>query len=323
MVTASLTWFAAANELASRAARGLAVRLHWSDEFQLMQALFLLFLFVVGTMLLQSMSATGGVPVRQLMGLPRRSTSLTEWATGAATGWGVVLLAILPQVITGALFVRLWISPRSVYLLMLNLATIAIFALASEAGFRGFAFRRLIDAIGPAWATVVMSLLYAVVGSFNRESTLFTVIAGSVFGLVLCLAWLRTHGLWFGWGIHFAWIATLGVLFGLPVREIDNLASVVETRAVGHRWLTGGISGIEATPWTLIPLLAAVAIVVIVSRDWAWDYTRRPLIPAGYAMDVPPPAAHTEMERSIAPPPPPLVQILPTTPQTRSVEPER
>lgn len=322
LVTASFTWFAAASELASRAARGLAVRLQWSDEYQLMEALFLLFLLCVGTMVLQSIFSTG-MPVRRLIGLPRRPTSAREWATGVAIGWAIVLVAVLPQALAGALQVRFWFGARSMYLLLLNLLTIALLALASEVGFRGFGFQRLIDAIGTAWATVAISVLSGIAGSFGRESTLLSFVAGTVFGLVLCLAWLRTHGLWLGWGIHFAWIASLGVLFGLPVGGIDNLSSVIETRPVGRLWLTGGVYGIEAAPWTLVSLLAAIAMVVLVSRDWAWDYTRKPLIPAGYAMDVPPPAAHSEMEKQIAPAAPVLVQILPTTPQTRSVEPER
>jgi uncharacterized protein len=322
VVAASLLWFTAADQVATQAARGITVRLNLSDGYQLLQSLFLLFLLVAGAMFLQSIFS-GGTPVRHLIGLPRRPSSRKEWATGAAIGWGVVLLAVLPPAAFGALYVRLWIAPRSLYLLILNLATVAVLSLASEVGFRGFAFRRLIDAIGPAWATVVISLLFGIVGSFSRESTLLAVIAWTLFGVALCLAWLRTHGLWLGWGLHFAWIASLGILFGLPVNGVDNLASFVETRAIGRPWLTGGFFGIEAAPWTLIPLAAAIVAVVLVSSDWAWDYTRKPLIPAGYAMDVPPPAAHTEMERSIPPAPPALVQILPTTPQSRSVEPER
>ena len=322
VVAASLIWFAAADQIATQAARGLSVRLNWSDEYQLLQSVFLLFLLVLGTMFLQSIFSSG-VPVRELMGLPRRTSSGREWATGAAIGWGVILIALLPQTTFGALYVRFWIAPRSLYLLVLNLATVAVLALASEVGFRGFAFRRLIDAIGPAWATVVISFLFGIVGSFNRESTLLAALAWTLFGVVLCLAWLRTHGLWLGWGLHFAWIAILGILFGLPVSGIDNLSSFVESRAIGRTWLTGGAFGIEAAPWTLLPLAAAIVAVVLVSSDWAWDYTRKPLIPAGYAMDVPPPAAHVEMERSIPPAPPALVQILPTTPQSRSAEPER
>ena len=45
-------------------------------------------------------------------------------------------------------------------------------------------------------------------------------------GVLLSIAWLRTHGLWLPWGIHFAWNASIGLLFGLPVRgDIGSRAS--------------------------------------------------------------------------------------------------
>ena len=46
------------------------------------------------------------------------------------------------------------------------------------------------------------------------------------------------------------------------------------------------------------------------TREYAWLYTYKPIVAAGYPMDVKPPAAHTAMEQAPAPPPP-LVQIMP------------
>jgi hypothetical protein len=126
-----------------------------------------------------------------------------------------------------------------------------------------------------------------------------------------------------GWGLRFAWMASAGVLFGLPVPGVDNLSTVVETRALGARWLTGGELGPVGALLTPLLLLGAIVAVVLVSRDWAWDYTRKALIPAGIPMDVEPPAVHAVMEKQLAPAAPALVQILPTTSQTRSVEQDR
>ena len=41
------------------------------------------------------------------------------------------------------------------------------------------------------------------------------------------------YALWLGWGLHFAWIASLGILFGFPVNGLDNISTVVQTRAIG------------------------------------------------------------------------------------------
>ena len=141
-------------------------------------------------------------------------------------------------------------------------------------------------------------------------------------GVLFSVAWLRTHGLWLPWGMHFAWNASMGILLGLPVSGLNSFSTVVMTRAVGRHWLTGGAYGPEAAFFTVPVLLISIVILVLLTRQYAWDYTRAPLIPAGYAVDVAPPEAHSAMEQEAAAKPPSLVQIMPTTPQTRSVLPQ-
>jgi hypothetical protein len=68
-------------------------------------------------------------------------------------------------------------------------------------------------------------------------------------------------------------------------------------------------------------LVVGIAVLVRVTRDYAWDYTFKPIVAGGYPTDVAPPAAHIAMEKE-ASVTPSLVQILPTTPQSRSVSDE-
>jgi hypothetical protein len=58
-----------------------------------------------------------------------------------------------------------------------------------------------------------------------------------------------------------------------------------------------------------------------ITRDFAWNYTHRPIMPAGYAVTIAPPAAHAAMEEA-AVKAPALVQILPVTPQGISGPPD-
>lgn len=314
----SATWFLASDVLAGRAARGLSERLNIDAGRPLLTALFLLFLLAVGFSILQAIAQRNST-LRDILGLPKRATSLREWILGVALGWGCVVLAVLPMALMGKLDVELWTQPRAVWLLALNLGTLAIAALAEEIAFRGYPFRRLIEAVGPVTATIGMSLLFGLGHALNSGATWTSVFVTMLAGLLLSVAWLRTHGLWLPWGLHFAWNASIGILFGLPISGINDFASVVQTRTFGPLWLTGGDYGPEGAGFTAIVLLVGVVVLVRITRDYAWDYTHKPIVARGYALEVQPPPAHVAMEQQSPPPPASsLVQIMPVTSQSRS-----
>ncbi len=317
----SVVWFVASDTVAAHAARGLSERFGLDAARPLLTSVFLLFLLAVGFSILQAIAHKTST-LSEVLGLPRRPSAPREWQLGAALGWGLVTLAVLPMALAGTLNVRFWTQPRAFGLLLLNLATLAVAALAEEVAFRGYPFRRLIEAVGPVAATIAMSLLFALGHVLNPgatwDSTLVTVLAG----ILLSVAWLRTRGLWLGWGLHFAWNASIAILFGLPISGINDFATVVQARAFGKLWLTGGDYGPEGAAFTVIVLLLGTLILVRVTRDYAWHYTYVPIVGAGYPMDAPPPAAHVAMEQQARPAAVSLVQILPTTPQTRSVSDE-
>jgi membrane protease YdiL (CAAX protease family) len=315
----SATWFVASDILAGRSARGLAERFGLDAERPLLAALFLLFLLAVGFSILQAIAHRQS-SLREVLGLPKRPTSRREWTLGAAVGWGCVVLAVLPMTLTGKLDVELWLQPRAIWLLLLNLVTLGIAALAEEVAFRGYPFRRLIEAIGPIAATIGMSLFFGLGHVLKPGATWTSVFVTMLAGLLLSVAWLRTHGLWLPWGLHFAWNASIGILFGLPISGISDFSSVVQTRSFGPLWLTGGNYGPEGAVFTAFVLLIAVVVLVRITRDYAWDYTHKPIVAGGYAIEVPPPAAHAAMEQEATPTAvASLVQILPVTSQTRSV----
>jgi hypothetical protein len=318
----SVAWFLAADTVAAHAARGLSQRFSLDGARPLLTSVFLLFLLALGFSLLQTIAKRHS-PVRDVLGLPKRPTARREWQLGAALGWGMVVLAVIPMAIAGTLHTHFWTQPRAFSLLLLNLVTLAIAALAEEVAFRGYSYRRLIEGIGPVAATILMSLLFGLGHVLNPSATWASTLVTVLAGVLLSIAWLRTHGLWLGWGLHFAWNASMGVLFGLPISGINDFASIVQTRAFGRLWLTGGDYGPEGAAFTVIVLLIGMGVLVRVTRDYAWHYTYVPIVAAGYPMEPPPPAAHVAMEqmaqqtRPAAPVS--LVQILPATPQTRSV----
>lgn len=314
---AAVAWFLAARELSARSAAGISQRLDSLALGLLLKPLFLLFLLLVGFQALD-LIARRRSSTRDLLSLPRRSTRFEEWGVGAAIGWSATLLSILPVALFGGLHVQLWTEPRAFLYAAATLIAAALATLALEITFRGYAFRRLIDAVGATAATISMALVYGLLFAFTPGSTALSFLSIALFSLLLSLGWLRTHGLWLSWGLHFALTVTLGLLFGLPVAGSTELASILQTTAAGPRRLTGGFFGPLAATFTLVVLLCAIAALVRLTRDYAWNYTHTPIIPGGYPMEVAPPAAHTAMASAAPPPPPPLVQILASTPQQRS-----
>jgi uncharacterized protein len=316
----AMAWAAAANAIASRSALGIAGRFPGFAPAQtLLECLFLLFLAVVGFRLLDWI-ATRGLYTAQTLALPARPGFLTEWSTGAAIGWGLCVAAVLPVLVTGNLHARLNWQGTNWPAVGLGVAALLAISLAEEVIFRGYAFQRLGAAIGPAWAAVAISILFGVVlvEANPPHNTLVALVDCTLFGLLLAMAWMRTHALWLGWGLHFAYRAVAAVVLGLPIAGHGEFGSPTEMYASGPRWLSGGAFGLDAALLTSVVILGAMLVLYRETKDYAWKYTHPEIVPGGYEVTVAPPAAHLAMEKA-APPPPPLVQILATTPQSRSV----
>ncbi len=323
---AALVWYLCAQALSASAANGLALRFDLFDTQPLLQAVLLLFLVVVGLAALRWMEGRPA-PLRVALGLPVRATSREEWTTGAAMGWALAVASVLPMAQARVLNVQLWTAPRAFSLLGLSLLTLAVATLAHALAIYGYGFQRLIAATGPVRATLLVVTLVAVhtgvtpapYGTPAGTRILVEMLAA----LLLCLCWRRTHGLWLGWGLHFAWAASTAALFGLPLGGDVSFGSVVDARAGGPLWLTGGAYGPAAAAFSILVLAAAIPVLVRITSDYAWEYTRPPIIAGGYDVTIAPPAAHAAMEQAAAQAAGPisLVQIQPLTPpQTSAAE---
>jgi uncharacterized protein len=322
-------WVAASSGLALRAAQGLTLRFNLSLFDQLLQQTFFLFLMLWGFAVIRwlttrapnafSISHVSGI--RSISYLPSRPTTRQEFLRGAALGWGMLLAAILPMLLHGSLHPEFNLSLSNWGIALLSLVTIAISSLAVEVAFRGFLFANLIDATGPVFATLFLSFAYATLASFHSNASVLSILIAFFFGVLYCIAYLQTRALWVGWGIHLAWSAAATILFGLPLAGDAAYNNLLFTSVTGPDWLTGGPYGPEAALFTLVVILAAIAIVYRITRAYAWEYAYTAPAPGGYPMDVAPPTAHTAMEASAAAAPTPLVQILSTTPTAPSTNP--
>jgi membrane protease YdiL (CAAX protease family) len=315
-------WFLATYAVALRAARGIAQRFDISSLQSLLAALFALFLTVLGFRLLNWIATRDG-SLASVVPMPRRPGHWTEWATGAAIGWALALATLLPAMVTGNLRVRLVFTRGNWAALVTAAATLAVITLLEEIVLRGYLFRRLIGVVGPTFATLILSIVFAVSliqdASLDRAATAF--VCCTLFGILLSMGYLRTHALWLPWGLHLAYRTSVAILFGLPILGHGEFSSIVDSFTTGPAWLSGGDFGLDAALFTIPVLLVGWAVLFKATRDYAWAYTHPVIVAAGYEVNVAPPAAHVAMEKSAttAVAPPPLVQILPATPRTRSV----
>ncbi len=189
------------------------------------------------------------------MGFVKRATAWQEWGIGAALGWGLVVLAVLPMAVTGAMRTTFWTEPRAFWLFGINLGTLVVAAWLEEVTFRGYPFQRLIEAVGPTTATIIMSVFFGAVHIWNTDASLISVLVTMLAGVLLSLAYLRTRALWLPWGIHFAWNLSMGAVLGLPVSGYYGLSTIIQTQTVGAHWLTGGAYGPEAGLFTFLVLV--------------------------------------------------------------------
>src|SRR6185312_6698397 len=309
-----MVWYVCAQAVATSASNGLALRIDFTDGEPLMSAVLLLFLVIVGIGALRIIDRRRG-PLRDVLGLPVRTTSGEEWAMGAAAGWGIAIASVVPLALAHALNIQIWNAPHAYYLLMLSLATLAVLTLAHTVIIFGYALPRLIEATGPARATLILIgivAIYAALFPVSYDTPQGTrLMAEMLATLLLGLCWLRTHAVWMAWGLHFGWAISIGVLFGLPLGGNISFGSVVDTRAIGPLWLTGGSYGPAAAVFTVVVLLASIPVLVRITADYAWDYTHAPIVAGGYDVTVDPPAAHVAMEQQSAAAQPALVQIQP------------
>ena len=317
---AGVLWITASGSVAARAAQGIANRLNLPAFDELLQQAFYVFLLLWGLTTICWLTLRTG-NVRSTNALPSRPSLSQEWQRGAALGWGLLLLALLPMMLSGNLHPEFSLTPANWGLALISLATIALSTLALELTFRGFLFARLIDAVGPVTATTFLSLVYAVFSGYRPNATALSVVVTFFLGILLSLAYLRTRALWLGWGLHFAWNASMAIFFGLPIAGYATYNNLIFTSVTGPDRLTGGAYGPEGAFLTLFVVLAGMVILHRITRTYAWEYTHTPVVSAGYAMDIAPPAAHTAMENQAAAAPAPLVQILSTTPTTSSTLP--
>lgn len=299
--------------LAEGLAGGFASGLSSGPWFELVYRSTLLILLLVGYWAMGYVFQRQRTPLKS-MGLIRRKSATGEFGTGAAFGWGAMVVCVLPMAVIGGFTITFWTGPRQFGLLVLDLVVLLVAALAEEVIFRGYPFQRLIDGVGPVLATLIVSAVFAIRHLGNPDSSLASTLVTVLAGWLFAIAYLRTRALWLPWGLHFAWNASMGILFGLPISGLRIFSPVISTNPHGPLWLTGDGYGPEGSAVAAIVLLGSLGVLMWVTRDYAWEYAQPVVIAGGIPVDIDA-AAKRQHEEAMGSPAeaaaPQLVQILP------------
>jgi membrane protease YdiL (CAAX protease family) len=300
----AIIYFIFARAVAERAANDISSE----DWLELVNRTFLLLLLVVGFAAMGYMGQRQREPIKA-MGLVRRPSWGREFAIGAALGWSGMIACVLPIALIGGLAVTLYTTQRQFGLIFLNLAVLAIAALAEEVAFRGYPFQRLIEATNPTVATLVGSVFFGLIHLNNPGATTASTLVTILAGWLLSIAYLRTHALWVGWGFHFAWNATMGILFGLPISGITNFSPVIASNSVGPYWITGGGYGPEGSLVCAIVILVLIFVMFPATRDLKYRYAQPVIVPGGIPVDIDA-ATRRQHEAAMGPQAPAAPQIV-------------
>jgi len=202
------------------------------------------------------------------LGFPVRS-ALRDLAVGVSISTLLIFVAVVLIAIGGRYSFQFhatalaWRKFAEVLLLLI------VGAAYEELSFRGYAFQRLTQAVGPAASIAIFSIWFGGVHLWNPHSggiLSWSFLNTIGVGVLFAIAFLRTRMLWMPIGMHFGWNFALGTLFGLPVSGLDIFSVLVHGKAFGPKWLTGGYYGLEASATGTFVILLGFIPVLLLTR---------------------------------------------------------
>lgn len=303
---AAFLYFFFARLLAFHGARGLV-----GDDFNpLAEQAMLVFLLVIGYSAMGFWMDRQLHPIRE-QGLPLRPGFAAEAGMGLATGWAIALVCVLPLAIFGGIAVYIAPQVSAWGWFFADAVFFALATLAEEIAFRGYAFQRFENAVGPMGAALGFAVIYAILQALIPGASHASLAVAFVLGLVLSACYLRTRALWVSWGLNFGWKATRALLFGLSVNGAANHSPVIQGDPMGQLWLSGGAFGLDGSWLSFFVLLAALPVVFRITRDLNYRYNAPVIVPGGIPVDLDAisRAQHEAAMGPQAPTPPTLVQI--------------
>jgi uncharacterized protein len=152
------------------------------------------------------------------------------------------------------------------------LAVSILAAVGEELIFRGALFRIVEEGFGTTSALVTSAAVFGLLHGLNPGATVVSTTAIAIeAGILLGAAYALTRNLWFPIGLHFGWNFTEGGIFGVSVSGGPTGKGIFSVSLAGHRLLTGGDFGPEASVVAIAVCLAAgIVLLVLTVRRGHW-----------------------------------------------------
>jgi uncharacterized protein len=140
------------------------------------------------------------------------------------------------------------------------LAAMFVLGASEEATFRATGMFTLGDAMGIWPAAVVTTLIFSALHYFGKPNeSVADALSVGLLGFFMAFTIVRTGSIWWAVGFHALFDYAALVLAGAPNTGNEGgrplSTRLLETRFHGAEWLTGGVTGIEAS-WLIFPVIA-------------------------------------------------------------------
>lgn len=194
-----------------------------------------------------------GMPLNRL-GVRNSLTGLILGFTAAAIVMLIPLLNGMASEVPAVTATTSWRAQAFVPLMLV------VGAAAEEILFRGYGFQVLLRSFGPFAAILPIGVLFGFMHSTNPHASWLGIVNTAGFGMLFGVAFLRSHDIWYPFGIHLGWNFTL-LLFGANISGITiKVTSYEMAWRASARW-SGGDYGPEGSVLTSAALvLAAFAV---------------------------------------------------------------
>ena len=139
-------------------------------------------------------------------------------------------------------------------------------SLFEEVMMRGYLLYALARGLGFRWAALLSSLLFAAGHLKNAGESPIGLAAVVLIGLVWGYSVWRLGSLWWALGFHAAWNWAQSFLYGVGNSGFASQDHLLTTHPEGPTWLSGGVTGPEASLWNLAAILLTGLAVQLSGR---------------------------------------------------------